>query len=174
MTEERVIPEEVRQRVKRPLGELLRGTPSETRPALLKLVSQRSWVKVVAVGDGVTSELLAMGLRPDVAIVDGNIERRPVDMVVIQGAEELHCRNRPGTISREAYETVSRSLSMSAPVVVKVDGEEDLLGLVVMAEAPLGSLMLYGQPGEGVVAVHIDAESRTLGRRLIEASSRTR
>ncbi|HMK82220.1 MAG TPA: DUF359 domain-containing protein, partial [Candidatus Bathyarchaeia archaeon] len=36
-----------------------------------------------------------------------------------------------------------------------VDGEEDLLVLVVIAVAPVGSLVVYGQPNEGIVLVNV-------------------
>ena len=41
-----------------------------------------------------------------------------------------------------------------------VDGEEDLLVLVAVAFAPLGGLVVYGQPGEGLVVVRVTAEKR--------------
>ncbi len=170
MSEEIVIPEEIRERLKRPLGSLVRGCPENTSEVVRSVVSDRVG-RLVAVGDAVTKTLLSMGLRPDVCIVDGKIERRPVEKVVIEGAVELSCENRPGTISGQAYRTVVEALGMDGPVIVRVDGEEDLLGLVVMAEAPLGTLMLYGQPREGVVIVHVDGEVRKLARGLIEASS---
>jgi uncharacterized protein (UPF0218 family) len=174
LSDEIVVTESVRQRVRRPLGRLIKGSPAETRQPLASLVSQGGWTKVISVGDGVTRELIALGITPDVAIVDGNIERKPIERIVLQGARELVCPNRPGTINRAAYKTVERALKMRGPVIVRVEGEEDLLGLVVMAEAPLGSLMLYGQPGEGVVAVLIDEKANKLGRSLIAASSQPR
>ncbi|MEM0482279.1 MAG: DUF359 domain-containing protein [Nitrososphaerota archaeon] len=171
MSDEIVIPEDVRERLKRPLGQLVRGSPENTSEVVRIVASERVG-RLVAVGDAVSKTLLAMGLRPDVCIVDGKIERRPVDHVVIKGAVELNCENRPGTISSQAYKTVVEALGMDGPVIVRVDGEEDLLGLVVMAEAPLDTLMLYGQPREGVVIVHIDEKVRNLARVLIETSSR--
>jgi len=41
-----------------------------------------------------------------------------------------------------------------------VEGEEDLLTLVVMVTAPLGSLVVYGQPNEGLVLVEVNGEAR--------------
>lgn len=171
MSDDIVIPEEVRERLKKPLGMLVRGRPESTSEVVRSIVGKRAG-RVVAVGDAVTKTLLTIGLKPDISIVDGKIERRPVEQVVIEGAAELTCANRPGTISGQAYKTVVKALGMDGPVIVRVEGEEDLLGLVVMAEAPLDTLMLYGQPGEGVVIVHIDDGVRKLARGLIEASSR--
>ncbi len=170
MSNEIVIPEDVRERLKKPLGRLVRGFPENTSEIVRSVIRERTG-RLVAVGDAVTKTLLSMGLRPDVCIVDGKIERKPVEHVVIEGAVELNCENRPGTISGQAYKTVVEALEMEGPVIVRVEGEEDLLGLVVMAEAPPGTLMLYGQPREGVVIVHINEEVRKLAQGLIEASS---
>lgn len=166
-----IIPDNIREVLKRPLGRLIRGSPESTREEVRNVINSRQG-KLVAVGDAVTRELLAMGVRPDVCIVDGRIERKPVEHVEVEGAVQLYCRNMPGTISGEAYRAVTESLNMSEPVILRVDGEEDLLGLAVMVEAPLGTLMLYGQPREGVVVVQIDEEARKRGKNLIEASSR--
>jgi len=157
--------------LRRPLGALIRGSIEETGADLLKIVRGGAWWRVVAVGDAVTRTLLSMGFTPDVSIVDGKIERRPVGHIEIDGAVELRCKNRPGTISDEAYDAVVLSLGMKGPIIIRVDGEEDLLGLVVMAEAPAGTLMLYGQPSEGVVVVTINEDSRGFARKLIEESS---
>lgn len=156
--------------LKRPLGKLVQGGPESTRPEVEKIVRSKEG-KLVAVGDAVTRELLAMGVVPDVCIVDGKIERKPVEHIVVKGAKELKCENRPGTISGEAYRAVVMSLGLEGPVVLRVEGEEDLLGLIVMAEAALGTLMLYGQPGEGVVVVNVDEKARGFARRLIEAAA---
>jgi len=170
LNDEIVVPDHIRKLLKKPLGLLIPGPPGATRSEVEKIVGRRTG-KLVAVGDAVAKELLAIGARPDVCIVDGRIERRPVERIEVQGAKELVCRNRPGTISAEAYRAVRDSLSMNCPVVLRVEGEEDLLGLVVMVEAPTGTLMLYGQPRAGVVVVQIDEEAKMRGRSLIEASS---
>jgi uncharacterized protein (UPF0218 family) len=53
------------------------------------------------------------------------------------------------------------ALAAKKPARILVDGEEDLLGLAVLAFAPDGSVMFYGQPGEGMVAVRIDEQARS-------------
>jgi len=42
-----------------------------------------------------------------------------------------------------------------------VDGEEDLAVIPCVLMAPEGSLILYGQPGEGVVLVETDKVKET-------------
>lgn len=40
--------------------------------------------------------------------------------------------------------------------MILVDGEEDLAVLPCILTAPSGSLVLYGQPGEGLVVCEVD------------------
>ncbi|MEM2919607.1 MAG: DUF359 domain-containing protein, partial [Candidatus Nitrosocaldus sp.] len=53
------------------------------------------------------------------------------------------------------------------PVRVYVDGEEDLLGLVVLRLVQDGSIILYGQPLEGMVLLKVDEESKRRLKHLL-------
>lgn len=148
---------EARRRLKSPLGELIEGSPEETRGALLeKLRGVRGLI--IAVGDVVSRELRSLGVRVDAYIVDGRVERRAGEGFEAAGSSEMWCRNEAGSISPEAYAAVAAAMERGGGVVLRVEGEEDLLGLVAIAEAPLGSAVVYGQPGVGVVVVRIDEE----------------
>jgi len=48
-----------------------------------------------------------------------------------------------------------------------VDGEEDLAPLVLHPLCPIGSVILYGQPGKGVVIRWCDEESKERCRNLL-------
>ena len=50
-----------------------------------------------------------------------------------------------------------------------VEGEEDLLTLVAVLKAPENSLVVYGQPHEGVVAVKVDKAIKEGIRKIIAA-----
>ena len=65
--------------------------------------------------------------------------------------------NPPGTI-HPAMEARVRDVLSIGGGWVEIEGEDDLASLVVMAYAPLGSLLLYGQPNAGVVWVDIDGK----------------
>lgn len=154
-----VFSEELKDRVRKPLGRLIPGTPSETSKILLQELAAVSG-KIIAVGDKVSNELANLGVRVDLYVVDDRIERQGVAPFTKQGATELSCINEPGTISEEAYLTVSKAILMNGPVVVRVRGEEDLLALVAIIEAPIGSVVIYGQPGVGVVVVNVDEKTK--------------
>jgi hypothetical protein len=52
---------------------------------------------------------------------------------------------------------------------VVVDGEEDLLTLVAVLHAPEKSLVVYGQPQEGIVVVRVTKQKKEMIRRIVEA-----
>lgn len=122
--------------------------------------------KVITVGDATTERLLGFGITPDLAIVDGK-ERRLARNYPRHDAKEVRCTNPAGTISQTAIELLRKALSEKEPVVVVVEGEEDLLALPVFAMAPEGAMVLYGQPLEGMVAVKITPAKRKQAKDLM-------
>jgi hypothetical protein len=50
-----------------------------------------------------------------------------------------------------------------------IDGEEDLLALVAVLYAPEKSLVVYGQPNEGMVVVEVTKEKKTETCKFLEA-----
>lgn len=98
---------------------------------------------IITVGDVVSRNFLA---HTNVAIIDGKTRRRfPVTR--IREAVEFRCVNKPGTISRECYETVKDALKRAlegTKALVFVDGEEDLLVLAALESCPDFSWIIYG------------------------------
>jgi len=159
----------LRRRLKEPLGMLIEGSPEETRGRLLESVRGSEGL-VVAVGDVVSRELRNIGVKVDVYIVDDRVERRAGEVFAESGIREIRCRNEAGTISPEAYSAVAEAIESGGGVVVRVEGEEDLLGLAAIAEAPIGSIVIYGQPRVGVVVVRVDEEKINEALRLMKSA----
>jgi len=55
----------------------------------------------------------------------------------------------------------------SPPALVIVEGEEDLAVIPLALLVAPGSIVIYGQPGEGVVIRRIDEGAREDARRLL-------
>ena len=83
-------------------------------------------------------------------------------------AKELKCSNEAGTISKKAVELLQDALEMSSPVRIIVDGEEDLLALPLLLIVPEGSVLMYGQPYEGLVVVKINSKVRKKAKDLMD------
>jgi uncharacterized protein (UPF0218 family) len=50
-----------------------------------------------------------------------------------------------------------------------VDGEEDLLTLIAVLNAPEKSLVVYGQPYEGIVVVKVTAKKKAEAMEILKA-----
>ncbi|MCX2820032.1 MAG: hypothetical protein ACI9QA_001000 [Methanobacteriota archaeon] len=151
MTPALVLPEEMRSELKEPMGEVSPEVDEE-----------RLTGRVVAVGDMVTYHLLGAGVVPDVAVVDGRTEREDVDEEVVERWSRMEVtalvENEPGTVSDALVDALGDAYAEGG--LVEVEGEEDLAVLPAVALASEGDTVIYGQPGEGIVYVEVDDDSR--------------
>ena len=151
------LPEEVRQLLKRPLGQLFPNVA-----AAIERLRQLHPSRLISVGDVVTADLLEAGLRPDVAVVDMKVMRLPVDEKTKRAVEAFEAtvvrvKNQAGSITPELREALEAA---KPPLKIVVEGEEDLATLPAVLSAPLGSAVVYGQPGEGLVLVEVTEPKR--------------
>jgi uncharacterized protein (UPF0218 family) len=115
------------------------------------------------VGDFVAANLIATGMSPDIVVVDNRtlrVEVKPVE----HGLKEVNVLNEAATINDEAWLALRIAVTLKRRVAVVVEGEEDLLVLPLLAEMPLGSVIAYGQPHEGLVVVTVSEERRDWAR----------
>jgi hypothetical protein len=157
------LPADLRERFKEPFG------PVYTDARSLLADAGRP---VVAVGDVVTHHLRRAGHDPAVAVVDGRTEREAVDDAVRESladapGDRVAVANDPGTVSAALVEALVEALARDGPVVVEVDGEEDLATLPAVLAVPAGGSVVYGQPGEGMVLVRVTPEATATMRSLL-------
>jgi hypothetical protein len=155
----RRLPEAERASLKRPFGEVFPGIR-----ALLPRIRGKT---VYAVGDVVTHNLLREGITPRVAIIDGHTMRAPCTRVPDIPVRRILARNPPGTISDDLVRAIRDALARP-PAVIFVEGEEDLAVLPLVLAAPEGAVVLYGQPGEGVVLRVVDGEAKALAAAFVD------
>lgn len=140
------------QRLKEPFGRLLPGTPAETMSALSRIIGQAKPGKIAAVGDVVSRETLVAGIHVNIRILDRISMRKPTAAFNLKAKKTYHVKNPAGVITLEAWDTIKRAMKDDEALIV-VEGEEDLLALPCIVESPRNSLVLYGQPSEGLVVV---------------------
>ncbi|SRR5713101_1885316 len=140
------------QRLKEPFGKLLPGDPSKTMLELNTIISRTHPRKVVAVGDVVSRETVAAGIRVNLRIIDHVSMRRPTASFSLKAKTNYHVRNPAGVITLESWQAIKRAMK-DEDAVILVDGEEDLLALPCIVESPIDALVLYGQPSQGLVVV---------------------
>ncbi len=117
----------------------------------------------ISIGDETTNNLLNADLIPKIGIIDNIIERKTSKHSIEYNAVTLNTVNPPGTITDELWATIQKSFDIApkSNVLIVVEGEEDLAVIPCVLMAPEGSLILYGQPGEGVVLVETDKVKET-------------
>lgn len=74
-------------------------------------------------------------------------------------------------MTKAARSAMKQAFAGDKPVMVLIDGEEDLLTIPAVIEAPVGSVVFYGQPLEGVVAVSVDEKSKSKAREVLQQMS---
>jgi len=161
------LPDDLRDQLKTPLGNLISDN-DPNRENILKKISAESIL--ITVGDRTTENMLQLGLKPQIQIIDG-LEKRnqravPVDDTV---NTNLSCKNSPGEITEESIQIIKKAFSCEPPVRITVDGEEDLLVIPVCIHAPENSIVMYGQPNEGLVIVTITPEIRAKVQKILDA-----
>jgi len=153
-----ILPPEERDKLKAPFGVLY--------PELSDILPQMDGKIIYAVGDVVTHNLIASGISPEIAVIDGYTMREAYKRTPILLVPRITVRNPPGTITDELVEAL-RSAVASPPVLIYVEGEEDLAVIPLVIEATSGVFILYGQPGEGVVVIEVDEKARKKAKDML-------
>lgn len=161
-----VLTPSLRRKLKKPLGRLFPAVDVRGEE-FLALVAGASFV--VTVGDRVAETLLeTTGRSPDVFVVDGMERRTAREVPRIAHGSTLKAKNPPGRITKAAMGAMKRAFKGEKPAMVLIDGEEDLLTIPAVIDAPLGSVVFYGQPLVGVVAVKVDERAKASAREILE------
>ena len=168
------LPDDLRDQLKTPLGNLISDN-DPNKENIIKKISAES--VIITVGDRTTENMLQLGLKPQIQIIDG-LEKRnqrivPADDTI---SMNLSCRNPPGEITEESIQVIQKAFLVISdnrfhqepPVRITVNGEEDLLVLPVCMYAPENSVVMYGQPNEGLVIVTITPEIRAKVQKILD------
>ena len=162
-----ILTEKLRERLAKPNGELISGSVEETAEKVKAIIEKEKPRMVITVGDLVSKSLLDAGVRPHVMVVDGKVMRRRVKPLDAEGRSVIRAENPSGVITEEAWNAVRKAISVGDALVM-VDGEEDLLALPATLEAPLGAMILYGQPREGVVIIRATEDVKREAKAIAE------
>ncbi|HEX55346.1 MAG: hypothetical protein DRO90_01535 [Candidatus Altiarchaeales archaeon] len=156
------LPDSMRNELKKPFGKLIK-TLNEFRIDKYK--------NIICIGDRTSDIVLRSGIKPKVVVFDGREMRMKIevpDSIRNFDAIEINIYNPAGHIREESFRTMETALASNSNFKIYVDGEEDLIALVAMKLAPIGSLVLYGQPSQGIVVVEINEEIKAKVDKIIE------
>ncbi len=160
------LPDNLREQLKIPLGVLLPDDDAK-KDTIQKHLPENCYI--ITVGDRTSEKMMDFGLTPSLQIIDGQEKRvkrdtpENVDIVT-----NLTCDNPPAEITSQSIDIIKKAFNSESPVRITVNGEEDLLVIPVCIYAPENSVVLYGQPNEGLVLVKITPEIRNKTQKLLE------
>ena len=159
--------------LKTPMGDLFEGPEDDPEigmsAALDGLPSPHG--AIITVGDVTTKTMLEMGLTPDIALIDGQTKRTQLEEHLKVSVEHfhhrLHAKNPAGYLTPSLNQAITNALLAEDTLVLEVEGEEDLAPLVIHCLAPIGTLVLYGQPKKGVVVQYTTLDVKQRCRYLL-------
>lgn len=163
MTEDIVIelPPALRGELKEPLGDIYTDAGELLADAGEPLI---------CVGDVVTFHVTGAGATPALAIIDGKTQREQDQRAIedLGGFDrEIHVENPAATLTGDMLDAIHEAVHGGESVVIVVEGEEDLAALPVVVVAPAGASVVYGQPDEGMVLVHVEEDLQRDIRELL-------
>ena len=159
------LPNSLRDQFKNPLGILIPDIDA-TKQNIQKYLDDDSFI--ITVGDRTTQKMIEFDLIPSLMIVDGQEKRSKRQAPQFDSATQITVDNPAAEITLQSIDVIKKALTMNPPVRILVNGEEDLLVLPVCIHAPENSVIMYGQPNEGLVVVKISTEIRNKAQRLVE------
>jgi len=162
------LPTPLRPIFEKPFGAII------TNERLLKKALQSGSLMVVSVGDEVTKTLSRLGVFANLIIIDFKINRKKQiedlsTLGVYPKKQIIKVDNFPGTISSALSEAVYTFFDQKKhEETFVVNGEEDLAVVPVILLSPLGTKVVYGQRGQGVILIEVDEQLKEKGLNLVK------
>jgi len=155
----RVLPENLKDLLKEPIGQLV------DEKKLFKLLKNEK--RIVSIGDHVTFTILKHKIEPVFCIVDYKTRRGGCDPEVIEliksyGTKSIVVKNPPGTISDDLWNVIKIAYEDldAGGLRIEIEGEEDLASLAAIFLAPSDATIIYGLPDKGVLVVKPTKENK--------------
>ncbi len=166
-SKELILPESLRPALQKPLGAVFENS----LPNLSSLYPN----KTVTVGDVITKLCNDAKFGQKISVIDFVVNRKKkyqniTELGFLGDEEIMQVTNNPGTVSGAVFKAVSnlsRNISQSKRIILKIDGEEDLVVLPLLLVLPLGFVILYGQPNVGVVQLIVSEETKNHAKNLV-------
>lgn len=154
-----------RDQLKQPLGQILSVSQIQ------EFINQYQPITIAVVGDQTLKTFLATDINFNYGVFDGKTNRDTYLTIDLPDWTRYSAMNKNGTISHQAADEV-RKLLTNEKALLNIEGEEDLLTLVFVLLLPLKSLVFYGQPDEGVVAIEVNESNKDQWYRFLNMADK--
>jgi GTP-dependent dephospho-CoA kinase len=130
---------------------------------------------LITVGDITTKNFNSLGLNQDVSVIDFKVARKRMfsnlfDLGFSGKEKIIKIENPSGCLTPALFNAASLAFELRKKndrVIIEIEGEEDLSVLPLVLAAPLGSVIFYGQPDEGVVKINISEKNKKITYGLV-------
>lgn len=159
--------EELREECSKPFGRLYSGNNVEIKD----IEELQDYSILICVGDVVSYVALNSGLDPHVILMDKKTKREFNEKIadkidqLSQDYYVVKARNPTGCVSADLVQKIESSLSRALSgqrIKMVIEGEEDLAVIPLVCVLPQNSLIIYGQPHEGIVALKVTHDKKIL------------
>lgn len=153
----------------KPLGEV------GTSPQELQDSSEPSVATVVAVvGDSSLEQFRQSRLPYHLGVYDQLQQRKSYSSEEIENiSPNFTVENPASLITTQLVSVLTQSLestSLTKPMHILINGEEDLAAVALILLLPLSSEVYYGQPGQGMVCMKIDEKLKEESYRVLSGT----
>jgi len=168
---------EVERSLKDPFGTLFHGPETDYSIAInaARNSIEETQSPIIGVGDVTVKSLQDIGKIPSIGLIDKKTKRikwdgfNDIDQSLYDHI--IECNNPPGMLTKSLFESCKKAMSNwienGEKSLILVDGEEDLAPLLLHILAPIRSVILYGQPNQGVVLRITGLDSKYRCQRLL-------
>lgn len=174
------LPESLKGQLRKPLGRVISELELLSEVQIQKMRAAGRWKlhhTIITVGDVITYNFKQMCFYSTFSIIDKITRRRALNdeyITTILEKDRLEAPNVKGSIQDEAVKSIYKMLHTGHKEATKqlvIVGEEDLLTLVVVLLAPLGSHVWYGQQGMGAIDIHVTEKKKETVYNLVKQFS---
>ncbi len=172
------LPEQLKEKLRKPLGKVFPGNESEiirTGENLVKYIKKHQPKILISIGDIVSYSLIKNNLIPSITIVDFYSKKKVIDNEIkkfINYVFHFKTVNQRSTLTKNSVETIQKAvkefLTKKRFQKIFVKGEEDLLVLPAIIFSPLKCLVVYGHWQHGVIVVEVSVKMKDKAIKLLK------
>lgn len=151
--------------LKAPMGDLV----SEEK--LTELLEKYNPVCTAVVGDASVETCIKQNIAFDYGVYDNKSKRKRTKHTHLPDYPIIESQNPAGQLTHQVIDDL-RKLIHEPNGLLKIKGEEDLLVLALILLLPLESLIIYGQPNEGLVVVEVNEYTKDRWYRFLEQADK--
>ena len=117
--------------------------------------------------------MLDLDTVPDLALIDGQTKREALDedeaVDTSKFPIQMSATSPAGVLTPNLLEHLETALRAEAPCVMVVEGEEDMAPLYLHLLAPLGTVIVFGMPGWGLMVQRTTLAMKERCRTILNA-----